>query len=172
MLNGRWQQTLGEPMDLGIGVNTGPAQVGNTGSRHKFKYGPLGNTVNLASRVQGLTKYLHCRLLVTAATRRELGEHFITRRVCRTRVVNIREPVDLFEVEAAGDDERAGFFRASEAAFGALERRNFAARRGRWGHCWSSTTATARCCWCCRERRHMLMHPESAFDPIWEPPGK
>ena len=51
-------------MGLGIGLNTGPARVGNTGSQYKFKYGPLGNTVNLASRVQGITKYVRCRLLV------------------------------------------------------------------------------------------------------------
>ena len=48
-------------MNLGIGINSGPASVGNTGSIHKFKYGPLGNTVNLASRVQGATKYLKAR---------------------------------------------------------------------------------------------------------------
>jgi class 3 adenylate cyclase len=79
-LNARWQAELGEPLDLGIGLNSGPAQVGNTGSRYKFKYGPLGNTVNLASRVQGLTKYVKCRLLVTAATRRGLAANFIAGR--------------------------------------------------------------------------------------------
>src|SRR5204863_221599 len=52
-LNGHWQAALGEPMGLGIGVHTGVARVGNTGSRYKFKYGPLGPTANLASRVQG-----------------------------------------------------------------------------------------------------------------------
>jgi adenylate cyclase len=55
-LDGRWQEAVGGPTEVGIGVNTGPAQVGNTGSTFKFKYGALGNTVNLGSRVQGLTK--------------------------------------------------------------------------------------------------------------------
>ena len=60
---------------LGIGLNTGLAQVGNTGSQYKFKYGPsLGDTVNVASRVQGLTKYLHAAAcLLTAATRSTAG---------------------------------------------------------------------------------------------------
>jgi adenylate cyclase len=70
VLNSRWHKTLGGAMDLGIGINSGPASVGNSGSRFKFKYGPLGNTVNLGSRTQGLTKYLKCRLLLTEATRR------------------------------------------------------------------------------------------------------
>ena len=40
-LNERWRSTLKEPMGLGIGINTGVAQVGNTGSAYKFKYGAL-----------------------------------------------------------------------------------------------------------------------------------
>ncbi len=73
-MNEEWIGEIGQPFDLGIGLNTGIARVGNTGSRHKFKYGPLGNTVNMASRVQGVTKYLKVRLLVTQATRERLGK--------------------------------------------------------------------------------------------------
>jgi class 3 adenylate cyclase len=43
-LNERWQPVLKEAMGVGIGINTGMARVGNTGSEQKFKYGPLGNT--------------------------------------------------------------------------------------------------------------------------------
>ncbi len=49
-------QSLTTDFHLGIGINSGIARVGNTGSRIKFKYGPLGNTVNMASRVESLTK--------------------------------------------------------------------------------------------------------------------
>ena len=48
----RWQQQLGAPVELGIGMNSGLARVGNTGTRQKFKYGPLGDTVNIASRLE------------------------------------------------------------------------------------------------------------------------
>src|SRR5207248_3044278 len=57
-LNERWLSIIGEPIKLGIGINSGIAQVGNVGSKIKFKYGALGNTVNLASRVQGATKHV------------------------------------------------------------------------------------------------------------------
>jgi adenylate cyclase len=102
-LNSRWQQTLGEPMSLGIGLNSGPAHVGNTGSPRKFKYGPLGNTVNLASRIQGVTKYLRCRLLLTEQTCQEVGRldpqlRARARRVGKVSVVNIDEPVMLHEL--------------------------------------------------------------------------
>ena len=65
-LNERWAGRIGGPFGLGIGLNTGEALVGNTGSRSRFKYGPLGHTVNLASRVEGATK----RLGVSAADHR------------------------------------------------------------------------------------------------------
>ncbi len=97
-LNARWESRLGEPMDLGIGIDSGRASVGNTGSRHKFKYGPLGHTVNLASRVQGATKYLKSRLLVTGATKARVDGSFAARKICSVRVVNIALPVVLYEL--------------------------------------------------------------------------
>ncbi len=57
-INQRWGQEAGNALSLGIGINSGPAQVGNTGSSRKFKYGPHGHTVNVASRVQDATKIL------------------------------------------------------------------------------------------------------------------
>ncbi len=98
ILNQRWEPILGEPLNVGIGINTGIARVGNTGSRHKFKYGPLGNPVNLASRVQGATKYLKCPLLITQYTQALLDETFHTRRLCQVRVINIKQEVDLYEL--------------------------------------------------------------------------
>ena len=99
-LNERWQVILQEPLSLGIGVNSGVAQVGNVGSKIKFKYGALGNTVNLGSRVQGATKYLKSSLLITDATRAGLDDRYLTRRLCQVRVVNIVQPVTLFELAA------------------------------------------------------------------------
>ena len=52
-LNECWASRVQTTLALGIGVNTGDALVGNTGSLRRLKYGPLGNTVNLASRVRG-----------------------------------------------------------------------------------------------------------------------
>ncbi len=99
-LNAEWQDRLGCPLRLGIGLNTGPALCGNTGSRQKFKYGPLGHAVNLGSRVEGATKQLGIPLLITGTTRAKLGDAFATRRLCKVRVVGIREPVDLYELYA------------------------------------------------------------------------
>ncbi|WP_435017363.1 adenylate/guanylate cyclase domain-containing protein [Tundrisphaera sp. TA3] len=123
----KWEPILGEPFDLGIGLNTGPAQVGNTGSPRKFKYGPLGNTVNLASRVQGATKHFHTRLIVTGETHAKLDAGFATRRLGRVRVVNIAEPVELYEVVPGDDPRHADLRAAHEKALAHYENRDLRA---------------------------------------------
>lgn len=119
-LDARWRGEIGADLGVGIGVHRGEAVVGNCGTRTKFKYGPLGDTVNRASRVQGLTKYLKCPLLITDAAHVALTGTYTTRRVVRTRLAGIDDPVSLFEVAAAGDDKGATF-KASQAALDTLE---------------------------------------------------
>jgi len=97
-LNDRWLNHIKEPLLLSIGVNSGLAQVGNVGSKIKFKYGALGNTVNLASRVQGAVKYLKASLLITKETQAGLDKSFPSRRLCEVRVNNIAQPVTLYEL--------------------------------------------------------------------------
>jgi adenylate cyclase len=99
-LNERWKSRIKGTLGLGIGVNTGTALVGNTGCPRKFKYGPLGHTVNLASRVEGATKQLCVSTLITGSTHTQLAGAFATRRLCRVRVVGIESPVDLYELHA------------------------------------------------------------------------
>jgi adenylate cyclase len=101
-LSEKWLPVLGERMDLGIGIHTGPAWVGNVGSQKKFKYGPQGNAMSLASRVQGATKYLKNHVLITGDTQACLDPTFATRHLCRVRVVNIAQPVDLYELVEPG----------------------------------------------------------------------
>jgi adenylate cyclase len=99
-LDAEWKPKLGVPLRLGIGLNTGAALCGNTGSKQKFKYGPLGHTVNLASRVEGATKAMGIPLLITGSTKAQINDALATRRLCRVRVVGIDGPVDLYELHA------------------------------------------------------------------------
>ena len=117
----RWFERLGAETRVGIGLNTGMARVGNIGSQRKFKYGALGNTVNLCSRVQGATKYLQTGILLTAETRARLEEGFAVRRLCEARVVNIDKPVMLFELRATPDADWPELCRRYEEALQQFE---------------------------------------------------
>lgn len=104
-LSAQWQDRLGKPLQIGVGVNTGPARVGNAGSRMRLKYGPRGHTVNVASRIEGSTKYLGIPVLIAAATQRMLDQEFLTRRVCQVRAVGLDGNVELYELRPAPQDD-------------------------------------------------------------------
>jgi adenylate cyclase len=171
-INQRWSAILQEPVAFGIGVNSGIARVGNTGSRHKFKYGPLGNTVNLASRVQGATKYLRSPILVTGATHSRLAAGFLSRRLCQVRVVNIVEPVELYELAAADQPGWSELKQGYERALAAFERGDF----GRAAHILSGLLEEwpddGPCLLLLSRAATCLLAPAAEFNPIWELPGK
>jgi adenylate cyclase len=129
-LSPRWQERLGESTSVGIGVNSGPVFVGNTGSRRKFKYGPLGTTVNMASRVQGATKYFGAQMIITMATRQQLPADFPSRRLRLVNVVNISDPVELHEVFVDRDRAHAALTKEYESALTAFENGQYAVSVG------------------------------------------
>ena len=85
----------GSALRIGVGLNLGDACVGNLGSQQRFSYSAIGDTVNLASRVEGLTKYYGVTLMVTDAVRAEADDLAYVE-VDRVRVVGRNEPVQLF----------------------------------------------------------------------------
>lgn len=125
-INQEWQNVLGEPTALSLGINTGVAMVGNVGSKEKMKYGALGNTVNLASRVQGAAKYFKCDILITGDTFAKLPEDAcITRRLGQVRVVNIEAPVTLYQLMEPDWDPAPRAKQEYEYALDRFEKRDF-----------------------------------------------
>ena len=91
----RLNRESGIALKIGIGLNTGMACVGNLGSDQRFSYSCLGDSVNLASRVEGMSKHYDVPILVTDAVRtRTTG--FLFAEVDRVRVVGRQAPVTLF----------------------------------------------------------------------------
>ncbi len=97
ILRDRWKDQIPRPFEVGIGINTGIARVGNIGSRLKFKYGVLGNTVNVASRLQDATKQIGVRCMASAATIQSAKWTERTRRLAVLNVVGIDGPVEVYE---------------------------------------------------------------------------
>lgn len=83
-------------VQLGIGINTGEATVGCIGAEQRSEYTAIGDTINIASRIEGQAK--PGQILVTEATSQELGGHFALSDPWSVEVKNIDEPVQIYSV--------------------------------------------------------------------------
>lgn len=108
--------------DIRIGLNSGPCVVGNMGSEDRFSYTCMGDTVNLASRLEGANKAFGTRLLVGPLTYLQVKEQVVGKRLADLVVVGKSTPVRVYEVlslrEDADEDTRAhaeAFRQAHEA---------------------------------------------------------
>ena len=171
-LQERWLHATQTPMGVGIGINSGLARVGNVGSAIKFKYGPLGNTVNLASRVQGSSKYLKATVLITEATQSHLDPTFATRRLCQVRVVNIEKPVALFELVGGQPPEWSDLKTGYENALTSFENKEFLQTAHLLGKLLPQHPQDGPTQALLSRAVQCLLEEPKQFDPIWELPGK
>jgi adenylate cyclase len=85
-------------LDMGIGLNTGSAIVGNLGSRDRLAYTAVGDPVNVASRLEGLSKEYGVHIVIGDATRQAAGEAFEYRFLDLVAVKGRAEPVQVYEL--------------------------------------------------------------------------
>ncbi len=90
----------GRPKGMRIGLNTGPAVVGNMGSVKRFDYTAMGDTINLASRLEGAAKFYQVTILIGESTYQAAKEHIVARPVDVIRVVGKMIPVTIYELIA------------------------------------------------------------------------
>lgn len=86
------------PLRHGIGIHSGPALAANIGGGGRLTYALVGDTVNLAARLQELTKVMGHDILMSGATAAALGEGVALERMSATRVKGRSQPVEIFAV--------------------------------------------------------------------------
>jgi adenylate cyclase len=103
VLSPKWEARSGRPLQIGVGINTGEAVVGVMGADSRREYSAIGDTVNLASRLEGVTKDFKTPIVVSHATVAGLGGRFQVRELSELRVKGRQEAVRVYAVDGELD---------------------------------------------------------------------
>src|SRR5947208_11112617 len=107
-LNEEWRTEGIKPLACGIGINHGDAVVGNIGSyepHERLDPTVIGDAVNLASRLEALTRTYSVDILIGPTAAELVRDEFVLRSVARVQVKGKTEPVDVFTLVGARDDD-------------------------------------------------------------------
>jgi adenylate cyclase len=102
-LNNAWQAEGRMPLGMGVGLNQGDVLAGNIGSQDRADLTVIGDAVNLASRLEGLTRGYGVDILIGATVADLIRDEFYLRSVARAQVRGKTEPVDVFTIVEARD---------------------------------------------------------------------
>ena len=107
-LNNAWKTEGRMTLGMGVGINHGDVLAGNIGSQDRADLTVIGDAVNLASRLEGLTRIYGMDILVGATAADLIRDEFHLRSVARAQVKGKSEPVDVFTIVEARDRTRSG----------------------------------------------------------------
>ena len=96
----KWKKEGIPSFEIGIGLNSGDAIVGNMGSFDRFDYTAMGDNVNLASRMEGLNKIYGTNTIITENTFKAVKDKFEVRRLDAAKVKGKKKPILIYELLA------------------------------------------------------------------------
>ena len=97
-LNEQWRMRGAPPLEIGVGIHTGTVVAGLIGPDRRVEYGVVGDPVNLANRVETLTKDVQATVLVSREIADRLGQTFVLGRSATLPVKGRKQPVEVVEV--------------------------------------------------------------------------
>ncbi|PKA16876.1 adenylate/guanylate cyclase domain-containing protein [Leptospira haakeii] len=98
VLKEEWKARDLPVMDIGIGLNSGPAVVGNMGSSHRMDYTCMGDTINLGSRLEGSNKEYATNIIISEYTYEKVKDRIIARELDLVKVKGKTKPVRIYEL--------------------------------------------------------------------------
>ncbi len=107
------------PIKIGVGLNTGTCCVGNLGSEQRFNYSAIGDPVNVAARVEGLTKQYGLQILITETTAEHVPDLALLQ-VDLVRVVGRKEPLGIFTLLGDASHAESAEFQALRTSHDAM----------------------------------------------------
>lgn len=99
VLNQKWKKQNRPEITMGIGVHTGFAVIGNVGSEERMDYTAIGDTVNVASRLEQATKEIQVPILISAETWTQVKDYFKGKSVGPMHLKGRTDPIDAYTIE-------------------------------------------------------------------------
>lgn len=103
-LSEKWVKSGRYPFITRMGINTGEVIIGNIGSKDRLNYTVIGDTVNLASRLEGINKFYCTDIIINESTYRVVKDHFETRMLDYVVVKGKKLPVAIYELISEKED--------------------------------------------------------------------
>eukprot|EP00727_Mastigamoeba_balamuthi_P014308 m51a1_g9500 hypothetical protein (779) ;mRNA; f:664442-667012 len=97
-LRAKWEAAGLPLINCRVGMSTGEVLVGNSGSSNHFHYTVLGNSVNLAARLEPMNKYFGTRMLICSTTRDAVGDRMVLRHLGHVRVKGFAQVQEIYEL--------------------------------------------------------------------------